>query len=686
MPTNGEPLRVYVINLPRSHDRRAQMEERLSAAGFHASSVTFVPAVDGRELDTDKLHAAGVRLFSNWKQTGTNNPYYTRDLKWGEVGCALSHHSVWKRVAEGSPAIVLEDDVLFAPNACARIEEELGVLSAHAPEWDLCYIGRRRMGPPFTDAPGPEPRACGGLVVPTFSYCTHAYALSPRGARKLLASGLEKALVPVDELLPALYTTHPRDDVRAQFAHADRLRAYAIVPDLARQADAPSEVELSLPISPTHDRTPSARTRARAVVRLLQGDSLESLSQELDVDVPTLMAWRSAFVAAGEGALRAGAPPEAERPRAPHGLATLLDGDPADFLERMWPHAWSVFRGRCSRLELPAGLFDVRRMVRSPQVRMSVFGKNGFRAGIASTDDALNFYEHGDTLYLVGLERAFPAVRELCDGIARDLRLDPAYVHVEGFASRAGSGSSMHYDFDVNFNVQLVGSKEWRVAANPVVENPLQSFVVRRGVTPMSPYDGAPLPSEMPADAASYRLDPGDVIFLPRGVWHETRVLTDSVAIALVIKPPAYLSLLLGELQNRLRMDARWRGYPLEKDRARVLGELIRALPPILAQMQPEELLFNVARVRWAKDAKPSLERLAEPRHGEQWSLVVDGLDLEFPVGERLVPLVEWVTKQQDVFTTEGAVVECFGTSPMLARKLISYLVDVGALVRVTET
>jgi hypothetical protein len=48
----------------------------------------------------------------------------------------------------------------------------------------------------------------------------------------------------------------------------------------------------------------SARRKQGAVLRLLRGEDLELLSRELGVTAAELTAWRDAFLAAGEAALK----------------------------------------------------------------------------------------------------------------------------------------------------------------------------------------------------------------------------------------------------------------------------------------------------------------------------------------------------------------------------------------------
>jgi collagen beta-1,O-galactosyltransferase len=85
-----------------------------------------------------------------------------------------------------------------------------------------------------------------GIVRPGYSYCTYGYLLSPSGLRAVLNSGFERALIPVDELIPALYLDHPREDIR--LLYPKRLNAYAFEPPLVTQLpkeEAGSDTEAS---------------------------------------------------------------------------------------------------------------------------------------------------------------------------------------------------------------------------------------------------------------------------------------------------------------------------------------------------------------------------------------------------------------------------------------------------------
>jgi GR25 family glycosyltransferase involved in LPS biosynthesis len=96
-------LKTYVINLPRSTERREFQEEQLARLGLEHE---FVPGVDGRKLDP------------------SDNP-----LPPGIVGCALGNINAYRKIVEdGEPAgVVLEDDAALPDN----INEVVDLVAPH---------------------------------------------------------------------------------------------------------------------------------------------------------------------------------------------------------------------------------------------------------------------------------------------------------------------------------------------------------------------------------------------------------------------------------------------------------------------------------------------------------------------------------------------------------------------------
>jgi glycosyl transferase, family 25 len=105
-------MHTYVINLARSPERRAHMTAQLEDRGIDWENVV---AVDGRDLDmTDR------RTIEAPAPSSRNN----ESLLPGEVGCALSHLDVYRRIlADGlEQALVLEDDVTLPADLPAVLD------------------------------------------------------------------------------------------------------------------------------------------------------------------------------------------------------------------------------------------------------------------------------------------------------------------------------------------------------------------------------------------------------------------------------------------------------------------------------------------------------------------------------------------------------------------------------------
>jgi collagen beta-1,O-galactosyltransferase len=236
---------VFVINLKRRPDRRERMERILPPAWNAEYTTNWSGPLDGSTIDAESLRGFG--LFP-WR-IESDNPWWNRPLKLGEIGCAVSHWLCWKRAHENGAdvAVIFEDDVVLEGRCADRLPTELAKLTALDPHWDLAYLGRWPLEP---DLP-----AAYGIVRPGYSYCTYGYALSAPGLQKVLAAGFERALVPVDEFLPAMYVDHPRLDVRRRYPK--RMAAYAFEPRLVTQLpkeDAGSDTEASDFVSPGRGR------------------------------------------------------------------------------------------------------------------------------------------------------------------------------------------------------------------------------------------------------------------------------------------------------------------------------------------------------------------------------------------------------------------------------------------------
>ncbi|XP_056894259.1 procollagen galactosyltransferase 2 [Takifugu flavidus] len=211
---------IFLINLKRRLDRRTRMLKTFAALGLHS---TLWDAVDGKALNTSQLQALGIEMLPQYK-----DPYSGRVLTRGEIGCFLSHHSIWTQVLERGlkQVLVLEDDVRFEPRFKRRLQAIMDDIDRAQLDWDLIYIGRKRMQ---VQQPEQSVDGVNNLVEADYSYWTLGYALSQEGARKLLAADPFTKMLPVDEFLPVMYNKHPNTEYMSHF-ELRNLKAFSVEP------------------------------------------------------------------------------------------------------------------------------------------------------------------------------------------------------------------------------------------------------------------------------------------------------------------------------------------------------------------------------------------------------------------------------------------------------------------------
>lgn len=117
-------IKIFVISLQRSLDRRKQVEKEMQKISLPWS---FLDAVDGSALASKptEYKSAKVKRLQGYELTPN------------EIGCYLSHKEVWKRcVDENAPTLVLEDDFVLAPN----FENVLSTILEADDCWDLLRL------------------------------------------------------------------------------------------------------------------------------------------------------------------------------------------------------------------------------------------------------------------------------------------------------------------------------------------------------------------------------------------------------------------------------------------------------------------------------------------------------------------------------------------------------------------
>ncbi|KAM9494364.1 procollagen galactosyltransferase 1 [Clarias gariepinus] len=211
---------VFMINLQRRADRRVRMLRALRMQGIDCK---IVAAVDGKAMNVSEIHSLGIHMLP-----GYSDPYHGRPLTKGELGCFLSHYNIWKEIVERGlkTSLVIEDDLRFEIFFKRRLKNLMSEVEREGLDWDLIYIGRKRMQ---VDHPEKAVPNIHNLVEADYSYWTLGYMMSLQGAKKLLKAEPLSKMLPVDEFLPVMFNKHPVSDYMEQFETRD-LKAFSAEP------------------------------------------------------------------------------------------------------------------------------------------------------------------------------------------------------------------------------------------------------------------------------------------------------------------------------------------------------------------------------------------------------------------------------------------------------------------------
>lgn len=171
------------------------------------------------------------------------------------------------------------------------------------------------------------------------------------------------------------------------------------------------------------------------------------------------------------------------------------------------------------------------------------------------------FKKQGSGLYFDDVNRFSPLINDCLQDLRLDLGLSrQTYARSLIYAIAKGHGTAAHFDQNINFVLQISGTKKWWVAPNTNVKNPLVRHTLGHSADPeLSSYSDSEFPESFPDDASEYTLEPGSILFLPRGAWHKTEALADSISLNFTFTPATWVDLFTAALRGRLQQSSNWR-------------------------------------------------------------------------------------------------------------------------------
>lgn len=176
-----------------------------------------------------------------------------------------------------------------------------------------------------------------------------------------------------------------------------------------------------------------------------------------------------------------------------------------------------------------------------PELRLALDGKVLDRSENANI---LKLCQEGATLIINGIHKLIPEIAQFTSELKHDLGYN---TQINGYCSWPGrQGFSSHYDTHEVFILQIEGKKRWQVFTD-TMKYPLPG----QPSSSLTPPEGEPDLSRI--------LNPGDVLYIPRGHWHYAIAL-DEPSLHLTLGVHCQTGVDFVEwLVNELRQKEQWR-------------------------------------------------------------------------------------------------------------------------------
>lgn len=169
------------------------------------------------------------------------------------------------------------------------------------------------------------------------------------------------------------------------------------------------------------------------------------------------------------------------------------------------------------------------------------------------SSEAKGYFDGGATLCLLNIGKSLSGINEWIGALSLELGIN-CRTQCNAYISPAGSGTPKHFDNHEVFVIQVLGQKDWVISANDQVDYPTINYLAGGESAPeLQSYWAQPDDSlVMPAGSSSVQMNPGSVLFMPRGTWHMTQAGHDSLSLSIGLFLPNQLDIILRTLRRAL--------------------------------------------------------------------------------------------------------------------------------------
>lgn len=360
-------------------------------------------------------------------------------------------------------------------------------------------------------------------------------------------------------------------------------------------------------------------------------------------------------------------------------LGALFDAAGVRTLSTGWPTHWFTTHGNAARLPEAlrrTELTDVQSLLRAYRGRVAI------TSGPKSPDmvpidkaNAAALWRMGLTVYVPDVTPCMPGLEVLLRQLETELGVRAGSARCGAFASPPGDGLACHYDAEDVISIQLAGRKRFHLA--PVAELPTP-YGMQYGPGSV-PYDdlypqiAGPFPDFQHARFESVDMAPGSVLFMPRGTWHRSEALSESLAVSIILRPPTLLDSALEQLRLLLLQDESWRrplyGPGRNAQTDALLTATLAALPEHAAALTRADIIRHnlseaerIARIdadsRFQTNPTGRIEALPAPPSATRVTLQLKTVDdqhgergtARLDIAPMALPVFEWLAAHNGPF------------------------------------
>lgn len=242
---------------------------------------------------------------------------------------------------------------------------------------------------------------------------------------------------------------------------------------------------------------------------------------------------------------------------------SLLDaltgpGSERDFFDTYWEKHSVLFRREGAPLDLDFDVQSYFDSMSSETLVKSVYKdpQGQHRECRIEPDQARRLYDAGLTICASQIHRGHAQLGRSVDDLQAHYL--GTQFNYNGYLSPKGSGFGIHFDSHSVWIIQVEGSKRWFYGDEPQIPYPLTNCIypLRRARFKL-PWYTVPRPDDVQMNEIV--LEPGDILYLPAGVWHRTEATGYSLSLTLSAQPHPAGKFITEVLQNRSFLQKRGR-------------------------------------------------------------------------------------------------------------------------------